>query len=77
MTYVWTFEPGSIDNVVQTFDFDAYAVIDDSDGSITLDVMAFENVTDVESYAFVLTGETNQQVFYISGHFTREFGRLT
>ena len=50
------FEPGSAINTVQTFDWDAYSIIDSIDGSIVVDPMVFEIVTDVEDYAFVLTG---------------------
>ena len=57
VTYNWTFEPGSAINTVQTFDWDAYSIIDSIDGSIVVDPMVFEIVTDVEDYAFVLTGK--------------------
>ena len=56
MTYDWTFEPANANNLVQTIDWEAYSVVDQSDGSISIDVMAFRHVTLVEDYAFVLAG---------------------
>ena len=56
VTYDWTFEPANANNLVQTIDWEAYSVVDQSDGSISIDVMAFRHVTLVEDYAFVLAG---------------------
>ena len=56
VTYDWTFEPASANNLVQTFDWNAYSVIDNTDGSISIDVMAFRHVTLVEDYAFAIRG---------------------
>ena len=51
-------EASSPDNLIQSFDFDTYAVIDPEDYSISIDVMAFEEVTEIEEYTFKLRGRS-------------------
>ena len=58
MDYRWTFEPGDAGNLLQDFDFTTYAVEDDVDHSISIDVMAFFDVVEEETYAFILTSIT-------------------
>ena len=58
MDYRWTFEPGDPGNLLHDFDFTTYAVEDAVDHSISIDVMAFIDVVEEETYAFILTGTT-------------------
>ena len=48
--------PSSPNNVIQSFDWGTYAVIDPEDYSVSIDVMAFEGVAEIEEYTFKLRG---------------------
>ena len=57
-------EAGSPNNVIQSFDFDTYAVIDPDDYSISIDVVAFEEVFEIEEYTLKLRGRFTWRLFF-------------
>ena len=56
VTYEWTMDSLSDDASIQTFDWSRFAVIGQTDASLTINPSAFEEITETEHYAFVLTG---------------------
>ena len=56
MTYEWTVESNTQISTLPPTDWDDFFEINVDDGSLSVDVMAFLPVADIEEFAFVLNG---------------------